>query len=260
MRKGASTFCSSGSTTCPPSVAVHLRAGWSMGGVQDRYRRHDAAGDMFVGRTASGLPILQPEFASLPPHFVHGEEVVQKAKRICFPNLPEAVEFVGEFALAPLIYHLDLLREYLPGNHPLFQSPLFAASELVNQLRSYIRTDSRIELKNEIEARKADVQTIMESHDAMCERLCAEVSTILEERVVQTGIPTCDSMASSIMKRLEDAGVLQHLHTHEETEGNTPNTASETAIQSGEEVEAVTEPVYPIYHWGGGMHMFPLNV
>eukprot|EP00644_Phytophthora_capsici_P000271 jgi/Phyca11/99945/e_gw1.4.1095.1 len=28
MRKGASTFCSSGSTACPPAVAVHLRAGW----------------------------------------------------------------------------------------------------------------------------------------------------------------------------------------------------------------------------------------
>lgn len=50
MRKGTSTYCSSGSTACPSAVAVHLQAGWSMGGVQDRYLRHDAAGDMFVGR------------------------------------------------------------------------------------------------------------------------------------------------------------------------------------------------------------------
>eukprot|EP00644_Phytophthora_capsici_P001362 jgi/Phyca11/105062/e_gw1.10.591.1 len=28
MRKGAATFCSSGSTACPSSTAVHLRAGW----------------------------------------------------------------------------------------------------------------------------------------------------------------------------------------------------------------------------------------
>ncbi|KAJ8578939.1 hypothetical protein ON010_g261 [Phytophthora cinnamomi] len=40
-----------GSTACPPAVAVHLRAGWAMGGVHGRYLRHDAAGDMFVGRT-----------------------------------------------------------------------------------------------------------------------------------------------------------------------------------------------------------------
>ena len=31
MRKGASTFCSSGSTECPSAAAVHLRAGWSLG-------------------------------------------------------------------------------------------------------------------------------------------------------------------------------------------------------------------------------------
>ncbi|EEY58261.1 uncharacterized protein PITG_00905 [Phytophthora infestans T30-4] len=28
MRKGAATFCASGSTACPSSTAVHLRAGW----------------------------------------------------------------------------------------------------------------------------------------------------------------------------------------------------------------------------------------
>jgi len=39
-RKGASTFCSSGSTSCPSGVAVHLRAGWAMGGVQDRYLQY----------------------------------------------------------------------------------------------------------------------------------------------------------------------------------------------------------------------------
>ncbi|POM80249.1 Hypothetical protein PHPALM_1941 [Phytophthora palmivora] len=106
MPKGAPTFCSSGSTACPPSVAVHLRAGWSMGGVQDRYLRHDAAVDMFVGRTVSGLPILQTEVAVLPPHFVTRDETVKQAKQICFPSLPEQIEFVAEFALASLIYHI----------------------------------------------------------------------------------------------------------------------------------------------------------
>ncbi|EGZ24652.1 hypothetical protein PHYSODRAFT_406965, partial [Phytophthora sojae] len=28
MRKGAATYCASGSTACPSSTAVHLRAGW----------------------------------------------------------------------------------------------------------------------------------------------------------------------------------------------------------------------------------------
>ncbi|ETM99764.1 hypothetical protein PPTG_18514 [Phytophthora nicotianae INRA-310] len=32
LRKGAATFASSGSTACPTSTAVNLRAGWSLGG------------------------------------------------------------------------------------------------------------------------------------------------------------------------------------------------------------------------------------
>ena len=38
-RKGAATYASSGSTCAPSSVAIHLRAGWARGGVQDTYLR-----------------------------------------------------------------------------------------------------------------------------------------------------------------------------------------------------------------------------
>lgn len=47
MRKGASTFCASGSTACPSAIAVHLRAGWALGGVQDTYLRYQEAGDRY---------------------------------------------------------------------------------------------------------------------------------------------------------------------------------------------------------------------
>ncbi|OWZ21471.1 hypothetical protein PHMEG_0003975 [Phytophthora megakarya] len=59
----------------------------------------------------SGLPILQPEFAILPPRFTTSDEEVQRAKEICFPGLPQIVGFVAEFALASLIYHIDFLRQ-----------------------------------------------------------------------------------------------------------------------------------------------------
>ncbi|OWZ00907.1 hypothetical protein PHMEG_00027803 [Phytophthora megakarya] len=131
-----------GRRLAPPSVAVHLRAGWSMGGVQDRYHRHDAAGDMFVGRTVSGHPVLQPEFAILPPHFTTSDEEVQRAKEIYFPGLPQIVGFVAKFALASLIYHIDFLRQKLSNDHPLFQSPLFTDAELIPQLRSRVQCDS----------------------------------------------------------------------------------------------------------------------
>jgi hypothetical protein len=56
LRKGAATYCSSGSTACPSSTAIHLRAVWSLGGVQNTYLRYEGAGDMYVGRVVSGLP------------------------------------------------------------------------------------------------------------------------------------------------------------------------------------------------------------
>ncbi|ETK72455.1 hypothetical protein F441_20896 [Phytophthora nicotianae CJ01A1] len=74
MRKGAATYCASGSTACPSSTAVHLRAGWSLGGVQNTYLRYEAAGDMHVGRTVAGLLTNSCEFAILPPHFVEQDD------------------------------------------------------------------------------------------------------------------------------------------------------------------------------------------
>ncbi|ETI47820.1 hypothetical protein F443_08028, partial [Phytophthora nicotianae P1569] len=74
MRKGAATYCTSGSTACRSSTAVYLRAGWSLGGVQNTYLRYEAAVDMHVGRTVAGLPTNSHEFAILPPHFVEQDD------------------------------------------------------------------------------------------------------------------------------------------------------------------------------------------
>ena len=63
MRKGAATYCASGSTECPSAASIHLRAGWTLGGVQDTYLRYEKAGDYYVGRTVCGLPVGKPEFA-----------------------------------------------------------------------------------------------------------------------------------------------------------------------------------------------------
>jgi hypothetical protein len=101
MRKGASTFGSSGTTACPSSTAIHLRAGWTIGGVQDSYLRYEKAGDMHVGRTVTGLPVMKAEFGTLPPHFIKGaEDTVESALISCFPGIPIGLTRVAEFALA----------------------------------------------------------------------------------------------------------------------------------------------------------------
>lgn len=85
MRKESATYCSSGSTACPSSTAIHLRAGWSLGGVQNTYR-YEGAGDMYVGRTVCGLPSNKQLFAILPPHFEEKDDVIVQAINAMFPG------------------------------------------------------------------------------------------------------------------------------------------------------------------------------
>ena len=92
-RKGAASFCSSGSTACPSNIAVHLRAGWALGGVQDRYLKYESAGDMFVGRTVAGLPIDNVAFATLPPFFEIRSILVE---RMTFQGLEKCLHHYSE--------------------------------------------------------------------------------------------------------------------------------------------------------------------
>ena len=69
IRKGAVTFACAASTACS-AVTVQLRAGWTLGTVQDTYVRYEEAGDQYVGRVVAGLPSDEPDFAVLCPTFV----------------------------------------------------------------------------------------------------------------------------------------------------------------------------------------------
>ena len=66
LSKGAASFVSSGATCAPPQVATNIRAGWSMGIIQDTYLRYEAAGDQYVGRGVAGLPLCSPKIVVLP--------------------------------------------------------------------------------------------------------------------------------------------------------------------------------------------------
>ena len=137
-RKGATSYCASGSTACPSSTAVCLRAGWSLQGVQDRYLRYEAAGDQHVGRTVCGLPTDDPDFALLPPHFIEHNDVVKEALAACFPRAPKELGRVLEFCLASLVYHRDFIRATVPKRHAIYSTPLFAARGLPDSLAKFV--------------------------------------------------------------------------------------------------------------------------
>lgn len=137
-RKGSGTFVVCGSVGGPNSLAVCLRIGWTMQGVEKRYIRYEAAGDMHVGRTVAGLPLNHAKFALMPPRFREDatpeqREQIRTVLHTVMPNLPPSLQLVAEMALASVVYHRDFGRNNMPLKHRLLQSPLFAQG-LVDQL------------------------------------------------------------------------------------------------------------------------------
>lgn len=68
FRKGIATYAAG--FICGPSiVSIFLRAGWSLGQVQDRYKTFSDGGEQFCGRVSCGLDLTSEQFSVLPPHF-----------------------------------------------------------------------------------------------------------------------------------------------------------------------------------------------
>ena len=66
-RKGPVTYCFQYESVS--AIQVYLRAGWSIGAVQDRYIMCGAGGDENVGRVVALLDVHSEQFGLLPPHF-----------------------------------------------------------------------------------------------------------------------------------------------------------------------------------------------
>ena len=68
IRKGVTTYASSGTTAAPSGTAVNIRGG-SFGTIE-AYMMWDRVGNQYAGRLAAGLDVLSPEFAVLHPDFI----------------------------------------------------------------------------------------------------------------------------------------------------------------------------------------------
>ena len=120
IRKGAATYVSSGSTCAPPQVATNIRAGWTMGHIQDTYLMFESAGDQYVGRVISGLPLSCSEFAALPPEFESTEDADIGFKM--FPHLPSHMNRVARYLSASVLLSIETLHPIIPANHPFLLS------------------------------------------------------------------------------------------------------------------------------------------
>ena len=265
LRKGSASYTTSGSTSCPSTVAVHLRAGWNMGGVTDRYLRYEGAGDMYVGRTVCGLPITHAEFAILPPHFKIRNELTIETIKECFPGLPSNMTLVAEFSVASVVYHSDYLFNKLPKNHLLFSTSLFSNWTRLQTLKQAVQchlprandpfkptgVPPHILQLNKLKEISDNIGLIIPAIEQSTTNAINGLIQVLEDRAIGSGTVTYDGLTETInttMKNvLESTGVLALLAANQ-----TANTAvaqdlnpNPVAVQS------------ELFYWNGRYRQIP---
>ena len=114
----------------PSVIQVFLRACWSLGNVLDRYIFADAGGDQFVGQAATGMPMTDSSFATLPPHlkpadFVQISEHGWSNLLPGYEHYPACFQGVIPYLFASIVYHEEFLRQNLDAQHPLFSTTIF---------------------------------------------------------------------------------------------------------------------------------------
>jgi len=153
IRKGAATYCTSGTTAGVNFVAVCVRAGWSMG-FKDTYLQYSEAGDQLCGRTVAGLDVNSHLFAISPPFFcvettnknteneegnVVSDEEVDEGIEMVFGNVRPDRRLLCRFLTASLLYHRNWLRENKESGNRLFGSVVFRDSALLEKLKGCVQ-------------------------------------------------------------------------------------------------------------------------
>ena len=132
LRKGAATFCGSGSTMAPSMAAICNRAGWKMGGTRDKYIKFENAGDQYLGRVLSGLDALSPSFALTPPFF--DTKMNEEKKKIDdfiksrlenAKNISDGLFAVVRYCFASLCFHYKFLTNTLQPTSRIKTSAIF---------------------------------------------------------------------------------------------------------------------------------------
>lgn len=127
-RKGSISYVS-GLKDGPATHAIFLRAGWTLGAVQQRYIFEGQGGDQFAGRAVSCLP-ADHRFGVLPPMFKEGtisklgigqwEDILPG-----YSNFPSCFKSVIPYLLSSLVFHYESTWKDFDDQHPLKQTNLY---------------------------------------------------------------------------------------------------------------------------------------
>jgi hypothetical protein len=265
IRKGSASYCA-GLVNGPSIVQVFLRAGWSLGQVQDRYLFAAAGGDQLTGRVLALLPFNQKEFALLPPHLddstlqrIDWNEIIPQ-----FQQLPDCFCQVVPYLIASVVHHSDWLIANLPGrvNHPFFSSFLFASGmnqslkhHLLNGIdhvgvmsasgipTHLIVSNAVHDFRNES---KSFFTVMMEKCEAMPKQTTDE---IFKKFVVNGAIPvTLNDLHLAMTNLVMDVRSIVAMPQQ---------VAVPPASQAGLADPAINDPRFSLFQWGGGFHFVP---
>ena len=102
-----------------------------MGVIQDTYLKYEAAGDQYVGRVVSGLPVCSARFAVLPPQLDDCDvETSGALVKSFFPGISSHYQYFCTFLAASLLFHLEKLRTILSPSHPLLIASFITSSQV----------------------------------------------------------------------------------------------------------------------------------
>lgn len=217
-----------------------------MGGVQDRYLRYEAAGDMIVGRMVSGLPINSAEFSILPPHFQTIDESLSSILNCAFPFAKKFVNMIPivRHGLASVLYHKRFLEGLIDLHHVLRSSFVFREQinlEVLCGFQSMIMVPTGI---------PSHVTTLSEIRDlkSECARLpeiiLTGVDDILEKKSVSAGSITPANLEFVIEKCLARSNVLSNL-------------ASNNCTETGSQEENIEQDEFKCFSWEGKLRRVP---
>lgn len=131
----------------PTRNQVCLRAGQSVGKVQDCYMKQEDDGDALTGRTVALLQINADQFDVLPPHFKNEEVIALNNfgwNEIIpgYEHYPESFQRAIRFTFPSLVYHFHsgkLKEVYSAADHPLWRVRLFThRSQLLDSLKDKV--------------------------------------------------------------------------------------------------------------------------
>ena len=101
-----------------------------MGLIQDTYLRYEAAGDQYVGRVVSGLPLSSSKFAVLPCQVDCSVDECDEMIASFFPTIPGSLHCMSRFFCASILYHSTFFKTFLPPSHAFFSSLLLTSSKV----------------------------------------------------------------------------------------------------------------------------------